>query len=51
MTTDGDAAPLTMDELTDRLAEATDTDPEEIDRQADQLWIESPHTADVVTDE
>lgn len=39
---------LTLEELSEVLAEATDTTPEEIERGADELWIAPPEEATVV---
>jgi hypothetical protein len=44
---------ISMGELSDLLADATGTDPDEFDRQADELEIGPPEEAEVVeaTDE
>ncbi|MBX0288503.1 hypothetical protein EGH22_19420 [Halomicroarcula sp. F28] len=54
MATDSDASgpdePLSLDELSEVLAEATGTTPEGIERGAEAIEIESPEDAEVVTE-
>jgi hypothetical protein len=42
--------PLSHDELSEALAEATGTTPEEIDREAEAIDIESPGDAEIVSE-
>jgi hypothetical protein len=54
MATDSEASgpdePLSHDELSEVLAEATGTTPEEIERGADAIEIEPPEDAEVVSE-
>lgn len=51
MATDSETdEPLSLDELDEVLAEATDTTPEEIERGAEAIDIESPESAEVVSE-